>query len=87
MASNKPPKITKSNLAEVLFQQDPMNTCCRENDCTDEYDGAASAVIDLVEQGTPLPAALSQVLVEYFGAEPGRADIFANNAIDALPPN
>lgn len=77
--------VTAAALSQVLYQQDPMNTCCVENDCTDEYDGVAAAVIDLAAQGTPLQAALSQVLVEYFGAEPERADAVARDAITALP--
>jgi hypothetical protein len=62
--------MTAAQLSEQLYQHDPMHTCCRENDCTDEYDGVAAAVMTLAEQGTPLPEALTSILAGYFGLEP-----------------
>jgi hypothetical protein len=44
-----------------------MGTCCRENVCTDEYDGVARSLDSLLCEGMPLQAALMNVLVDYFG--------------------
>lgn len=38
-------------LSKALFESDPMNTCCKSNDCFDEYDRIALDIIDSIEQG------------------------------------
>jgi len=70
MAANFSGCVTVAELSEILYQKDPMSTCCRENECVDEYDGVAAAVIGLTEEGVLLSSALVQVLAEYFGAAP-----------------
>lgn len=32
-------------LSKVLFELDPARTCCKENDCFDEYDSIASKIL------------------------------------------
>lgn len=51
----------------VLYDTDPMGTCCKENGCTDEYDGVARSLDSLLCEGVPLQAALTTVLEDYFG--------------------
>lgn len=31
-------KYSAEQISKALFKADPMNTCCKENDCFDEYD-------------------------------------------------
>ena len=33
-------------ISEILFQLDPMNTCCKENNAYDEYDRIADQIAD-----------------------------------------
>ena len=53
-------------ISEALFQSDPMNTGCKENDCEDEYDMIAQTVMERVDQGGSLPDALYQTLSDSF---------------------
>jgi hypothetical protein len=40
-------------ISEVLFELDPMGTCCKENEIFDEYDDVAK----LIDQGLSIKAA------------------------------
>ena len=33
-------------ISEILFNLDPMNTCCKENEAYDEYDRIAQQIAD-----------------------------------------
>ena len=33
-------------VSKYLFDEDPMGTCCKENDATDEYDSIAVIIAD-----------------------------------------
>lgn len=36
-------------ISEILFNLDPMNTCCKENGAYDEYDRIADQIANLTE--------------------------------------
>lgn len=61
--------LSPAALSRLLFETDPMHTCCRENDCRDEYDRVARDLADRLAVGTKPASALRQVLDEWFGAE------------------
>ncbi|MFB2706547.1 hypothetical protein [Marinobacter shengliensis] len=57
-------------ISRALFEFDPMNTCCKENDCFDEYDRIAESVEGRLRQGFTLKEALVLELAEsFFDAE------------------
>lgn len=45
------PNVTTEQLSQALFQTDPANTCCKENDCFDEYDYLAEAIVERLMEG------------------------------------
>jgi hypothetical protein len=53
-------------ISQALFKTDPMRTCCKENDCFDEYDRVASDVLDRLVAGERLEQALSTEISEWF---------------------
>lgn len=53
-------------LSEAFYLADPMNTCCVENDCTDEYDYLAAQVRSLLDDQTALYDAVEQALIDSF---------------------
>jgi hypothetical protein len=55
-----------SRISEVLFDHDPMNTCCKENDCFDEYDSIAQSAFDKLSNGQPIDEAISETLIDWF---------------------
>ncbi len=59
-------KPSAEQISQALFETDPMNTCCKENDCLDEYDPVASAVADRIVAGHSLEAALVEEIAEWF---------------------
>ncbi|WMC10094.1 hypothetical protein PU634_13490 [Oceanimonas pelagia] len=56
-------------ISRLLFDADPMHTCCRQNDCIDEYDAIAADIIHGLAQGKPLKQAIKQALTHAFGKE------------------
>ena len=46
-----------------------MHTCCKENDCFDEYDRVARDVVAEIENGAELDAALETALGAWFGED------------------
>nr|WP_298377542.1 hypothetical protein [uncultured Halomonas sp.] len=59
--------LTAEQLSRALFDADPMDTCCKENDCFDEYDAIAEDIVSKREQGQPLEKALRDTFDEWFG--------------------
>lgn len=59
-------KLTAESISRALFHADPMHTCCLENDCYDEYDRVADDVMDRLNAGEPLSAALVGAIVYWF---------------------
>ena len=60
---------TAQQISNALFETDPMRTCCKENDCFDEYDRVADEVITLLAQGQGLKQALILILAKNFYAK------------------
>lgn len=72
-----------TRLSQVLFQHDPMGTCCRENDLFDEYDRIAFELAERLGEGDTTDVALHAVLREWFGDDlVERADLAS--VIEAL---
>ncbi|GGE69812.1 hypothetical protein GCM10011533_22730 [Streptosporangium jomthongense] len=53
-------------ISQALFETDPMNTCCKENDCFDEYDGVAGDIVTRIGEGESLKRALMTEMSEWF---------------------
>jgi len=58
--------LTTEQISDALFETDPMNTCCKENDCFDEYDRIAADVAQSLEAGASLKDALADAINEWF---------------------
>lgn len=61
--------LTAEQLSRALFEADPMDTCCKENDCFDEYDAIADDIVSRCEQGQSLEKAVRDTFDEWFGEE------------------
>ncbi|MBM7457241.1 hypothetical protein HNR62_003153 [Oceanisphaera litoralis] len=61
-------------ISRLLFDADPMNTCCRENDCFDEYDAIAADISHGLASGEQLGHAVKRALTDAFGVELTRRD-------------
>ncbi len=59
-------KHRAEQISKALFETDPMNTCCKENDCFDEYDYVAKAVEERLDEGQSLDEALIREISEWF---------------------
>jgi hypothetical protein len=59
-------QLTADHISRALFENDPMNTCCKENDCFDEYDRIAADVAESLEGGSTLKEALAEAINEWF---------------------
>lgn len=59
-------ELTPQQISRALFETDPLNTCCRENDCTDEYDNVAQTIYDHLQQGEALSGAMTKSIGESF---------------------
>lgn len=79
-------QITTERLSQVLFERDPMNTACKENDVFDEYNLIAASTIDLMERGISFDEALHQVISEMFFEEMAD-DVDYSGIKDNLKPN
>lgn len=53
-------------ISQSLFELDPMNTCCKENDCFDEYDFVAKHIAKHAQNGLSLENAIYLSLVQLF---------------------
>jgi hypothetical protein len=52
-------------ISDVFFEVDPANTCCKENDCFDEYDTFSVWVESDLDRG--LKTAIESSYEDYFG--------------------
>lgn len=57
---------TAEEISQALFTTDPLNTCCKENECLDEYDHVAEAAVEKIACGASLEHALQQAISEWF---------------------
>jgi hypothetical protein len=62
MSSN----YSAEQISKALFEADPMNTCCKENECFDEYDRIAEVIEDRLKEGQRLKQALITEISEWF---------------------
>ena len=60
------PPWTVETLSAWLFETDPQNTCCKENDCFDEYDRVAASAIELIAEGASPDRAVANALKRWF---------------------
>jgi hypothetical protein len=58
--------LTPQQISKALFQTDPMSTCCKENDCVDEYDYVADTLAEKLGEGFNLNQALTTAISEWF---------------------
>jgi len=61
--------LTDEKISKVLFEVDPMRTCCKENDCFDEYNSVALSIFEKISSGQPVREAISQAFVDWFEVE------------------
>ena len=59
-------RYSVEQISQALFETDPMNTGCKENDCFDEYDRVASDIADSLAAGESIEEALSTEISEWF---------------------
>lgn len=59
-------EISVHQLSILLYNLDPLNTCCKENNCHDEYDQVASWTSEAMAEGKDLNTALHQTITELF---------------------
>lgn len=60
-------RVPADQISLVLYEHDPMNTCCSVNDgMEDEYDTIASHIADLIAKGSPVDDALREALIFWF---------------------
>lgn len=69
---------TDEQISQVLFEIDPMGTCCKENDCFDEYDSVAQSAFDKLSNGQPIGEAISETLMDWFEVESIEPQVLAN---------
>lgn len=53
-------------IAKILFELDPMGTCCKENGLLDEYDGIASGIAESIQNGASIESALQTEFQYWF---------------------
>ena len=62
--------MNESKLSEVLYEIDPINTCCKENEAEDEYDLFALDVhAEYLNNEISFRATLAKCFKEYFDEE------------------
>ena len=59
-------KHSVEQISQALFETDPMNTGCKENDCFDEYDRVARDIAGRLAEGESIEEALSTEISEWF---------------------
>jgi hypothetical protein len=57
-------------LSDILYHLDPMRTCCKENDCVDEYDRVAAGIIMRIESCQPVRTAVLEEFHYWFEMAP-----------------
>lgn len=60
-------RMTADVIKAALYATDPMETCCKENERTTEYQAIALTVFQNIQNGMVMEAALDQALCENFG--------------------
>lgn len=70
--------ITKKALSRIIYDQDPIGTCCYVNDgMENEYDQEAGDIISMLEQGVPFRNAYFSSMSYFFDSDsPYRKEYF-----------
>ncbi len=71
-------ELNATQISKILFEFDPMGTCCKENDCFDEYDSVAQSAFDKLSNGQPIGEAISETLMDWFEVESIEPQVLAN---------
>lgn len=66
MTTNKYFDNVKMSISNVLYNMDPMNTCCKENDLRDEYDSEAFQIAGWYIRGITDTASLKETIKSVF---------------------
>lgn len=56
----------QQKVSELLFELDPMMTCCQENGCFDEYDMVSKFIMEDVNNGINLLEATKRAFHDLF---------------------
>ena len=76
--------VDQQKISELLFELDPMMTCCKENDCFDEYDMVSKFIMEDVNQGVSLIDATKRAFHDLFDEDVSKRmnlDQFQNSLI------
>ena len=60
-------KTLEERISQILYEIDPMNLSCKENDATDEYDNEADDLVRELKNGAGMREALVSVFRYWFG--------------------
>lgn len=58
--------IDQQKISELLFELDPMMTCCKENGCFDEYDMVSKFILEDVNHGLSVSEATKRAFQDFF---------------------
>ena len=58
--------VLSEKLSQLLYTNDPMDTCCKENNAFDEYDRLAAWTIEAMSEGLEFKAALQLNIKDLF---------------------
>jgi hypothetical protein len=58
--------LQAEKISKALFESDPMNTCCKENNCYTEYDDIAEGVSKRLKIGQNLATAIEEQISHCF---------------------
>ena len=67
MTNSKPEPLTLSHL---LYELDPMHTCCVENECFDEYNRLAAGIYERIDTGQDIVTAIHDEFRYWFDVPP-----------------
>lgn len=78
--------LEQQKISKLLFDLDPMMTCCRENDCFDEYDLISASVTELMMDGLAFEESLKTVFTDFFSEDlANRVDYaFLNRSLNGI---
>jgi len=63
--------ISEANsLSNLLYQLDPMHTCCVENECFDEYSRVAAGIYARIKSGQGTASAIHDEFLDWFETVP-----------------
>lgn len=64
------PTPSSDTLSQLLYKLDPMNTCCVENECLNEYHRVAEGINERIDTGQSIAAAVHDAFIDWFEAAP-----------------